>query len=113
MYVIARIRFDGGMLMLPSRTPYDIELLLESLDWYTARHHAVQLEIGGHHWRVVRGSGKDPEPCARCHRVRATLTFVNGAQVPLCAGCARNAIASRFSEWPPPETIPRRAAHGD
>src|SRR5436309_8554610 len=78
MHAIARIRFDGGMLMLPSRTPYEIELLLENLDWYTARHEAVQLEIDNHRWRVAHGSSDTVEECARCHRARATLTFVNG-----------------------------------
>ncbi len=114
MHAIARIRFAGGMLMLPSRTPYEVELLLENLDWYAARDHAVQLEIGGHHWRVVRGSADAPATCARCRRARATLTFVDGKEVPLCGGCARTAVGSRFTEWPLLEGAPRRAAaHGD
>src|SRR6266446_2248137 len=103
MHAIARIRFDGGMLMLPSRTPYEIELLLENLDWYTARHEAVQLEIDNHRWRVAHGSSDRVEECARCHRARATLTFVNGGRVPLCVACARVAVGSRFADWPRPE----------
>src|SRR5438309_4903520 len=110
MHAIARIRFDGGMLMLPSRTPYEIELLLENLDWYTARHEAVQLEIDNHRWRVAHGSSDMVEECARCHRARATLTFVNGSRVSLCVACARVAVGSRFAEWPRPEPA-RRAAY--
>ncbi len=110
MHAIARIRFDGGMLMLPSRTPYEIELLLENLDWYTARHEAVQLEIDNHRWRVAHESADATEDCARCHRARATLAFVNGNRVPLCAACARAAVGSRFADWPRPEPA-RRAAY--
>ena len=100
MQVIARIRYEGGLLMLPSRTPYDVETLLENLDWYTARHREVQLEIDRHHWRVVRGSAEDGA-CTQCRDARATLTFVNGTRVPLCPGCARAAVSSRFAHWPP------------
>jgi len=112
MNAIARIRFDGGMLMLPSRTPYEIETLLENLDWYTARHRAVQLEIDRHHWRVEHKAASDGDGCAQCHRGRPTLTFVNGARVSLCQSCARTAVGSRFAQWPRPEPS-RVGAHSD
>jgi hypothetical protein len=109
MQVIARIRFEGGLLMLPSRTPYDVETLLEHLDWYAGRHHDVQLEIDRHHWRVERGGAEDGE-CMQCRAARPALTFVNGRRVPLCSGCARSAVSSRFAHWPP-EAV-RRAHAG-
>jgi hypothetical protein len=98
------------MLMLPSRTPYDVELLIESLDWYAAREREVGLEIDHHHWRVhSRSEGN--ESCAQCQRGRATLTFVNGSRVPVCASCARAAVSARFAHWPRPD--PQRLANAD
>lgn len=97
-HAIARIRFDGGMLMLPSRTPYDIELLIENLDWYTARHPAVHLEMDRSRWQVVHEPAEKGKGCARCER-GAVLTFVSGIRVPLCASCARAAISTRFVDW--------------
>ncbi len=93
--------------MLPSRTPYDVETLLENLDWYTARERQVQLEIDRHRWQVVRGAADESE-CMQCRHARPTLTFVNGRRVPLCTGCARSAVSSRFAHWPPE---PVRRAH--
>jgi hypothetical protein len=100
MHVIARIRFQGGMLMLPSRTPYDVETLVENLDWYTARHRRVQLVIGHHRWWVEHGADEDAGPCRQCGRARPTLTFVNGSRVGVCAACVRAAVSSRFAYWP-------------
>jgi hypothetical protein len=109
MRIIARIRFAGGMLMLPSRTPYDIEILLENLEWYATRYGGVRLELDRHHWGVERGA-EDGEVCARCRRGRAELTFVNGTRVPVCRGCVRAGVASLFANWPEPAL--RRVAAG-
>jgi hypothetical protein len=100
MHAIARIHFGDGILMLPSGTPYEIETLLENLEWYTGRHRTVQLEIGNHHWRVEHGAPPDGKECARCSKARATLTFVNGSHMSVCPGCARAALGSRFASWP-------------
>lgn len=100
------------MLMLPSRTPYDVEILLENLDWYTAAHRAVQLEIDRHRWRVEHGSASRRDACARCRR-GATLTFVDGARVSLCTSCARAAVSSRFADWPRADPGSRRALAAD
>jgi hypothetical protein len=108
-HTIARIRFDGGMLMLPSRTPYDIELLIENLDWYTARYHAVQFEIDRSRWQVVHEPAEKGEGCARCER-GAVLTFVSGTRVPLCASCARAAMSTRFADWPRSDAYGRAIA---
>jgi len=109
---MTRIRFKGGMLMLPSRTPYEIETLLENLDWYAARHREVQLDIDQHHWRVESGTVPDGDGCAQCRHARATLTFVNGIRVPVCQSCARLAVGSGFAHWPRPQLSPI-AADGD
>lgn len=106
MRAIVRIRFEGGMLMLPSRTPYDVEILLENLECYAARYRGVDLEVDGRHWRVERGD-EHGDVCARCARARAALTFAQGARVSVCRGCARVAVSTRFAEWPEP---PRRFA---
>ena len=102
MNVIARIHFKGGMLMLPACTPYEIQVLLENLDWYATRYRGVQLEIDRHFWRVEPGL-KTSATCAKCQR-RGTLTFVNGACVVVCSYCARDAVGSRFADWQGPES---------
>ena len=110
MHAIARIQFEGGILMLPSHTPYEIETLLENLDWYTGRHRAVQLEIDSHRWRVEHGTAPDETECAQCRHARATLTFVNGSRISLCSGCARASLGSRFTLWPVSKPLLLRAA---
>jgi hypothetical protein len=100
MHAIARIHFEDGILMLPSRTPYEIETVLENLEWYTGRHRTVQLEIDSHHWRVEHGASPEEKECAQCGKARATLTFVNGNRVSVCPTCARAALGSRFACWP-------------
>jgi hypothetical protein len=109
---MTRIRFKDGMLMIPSRTPYDIEMVLENLDWYAAQHHEVELDVDRHHWRVESGTVPDGDGCAQCHHARATLTFVNRIRVPVCASCVRLAVASGFAHWPRPE-LSRIAEDGD
>jgi hypothetical protein len=112
MHAIARICFKGGMLMLPSRTPYEIETVLENLAWHTARDREVELNIDWHHWRVEYGTVPDGAGCARCCHARAALTFVNGIRVPVCRSCARLAVGSGFAHWPCPE-LSRISVHGD
>lgn len=103
MRAIARIRFKGGVLMLPSRTPYDLETVLENLEWYAARDRTVQLELDGHHWWVDHGGVPNDGGCGQCRGARAAFTFVNGIHVRVCRRCARAGLASRFAEWPRPE----------
>ena len=102
-HTIAYIRFTGGMLMLPSRTPYEIETLFETLTWYAMRYHAIQFELARHHWRVEHGTVPKGSGCAQCGGARAVLTFVNGIRVPVCARCARVGVGSAFAHWPHPE----------
>jgi hypothetical protein len=96
----ARIRFDGGLFMLPCQTPYELETVLDSLEWYASRQGQVQLEVDGHHWSVEHGA-EDEHVCAGCHRARATLTFVNGTRLAVCPACARATLSS------PPQRVPR------
>ncbi len=108
--MIARIHFEGGLLMLPSQTPYEIENVLESLEWYAGRQGNVGVEIDGQHWRVEQRVTAGSDQCRHCRNAPATLTFVHGRRVAVCEGCARAALGSRFASWPPPEPGRRRAA---
>src|SRR5437762_1936538 len=69
----ARIIYTGGMLMLPARTPYDFEQILDALDWYSAHHGGVRFQFDGHDWLVRRplqhgvSCGCGPlDVCRRC-----------------------------------------------
>jgi hypothetical protein len=97
----ARIRFDGGLFMLPCQTPYELETVLDSLGWYASRQGKVQLELDGHHWSVEQGADPENNLCAGCRSARATLTFVNGTRLAVCSACARATLSS------PPPRVPR------
>jgi hypothetical protein len=87
----ARVWFHGGSLLLPARTPYERELLLEHVDLSVRRHGRVRLELDERRWHVSRNSFEQSTPCTVCHEHRCGLTFAVGARR-LCLRCARAAV---------------------
>ena len=93
--MIARIRFDGGMLMLPAHTPYDCEELAATLDWYAGQYARVRLELDGGDWLVTRAPVRAKPACSGCSGAGAALIFGPGARTALCAACVRRVVGER------------------
>ena len=87
---VARIRFAGGGIMLPARSPYDRETLWSALRHALHRRGAVQLDLDGRHWRL---SWQQAGECAGCQREAPRYAINGGAGDPLCAAC----LAARLS----------------
>ena len=87
-------------MFLPSDSPYEIEILLDHVDWYAKRHGQVLLEIDRYEWIVRAPRDETPEACSVCHTRLTSLTFVNGSRVRLCTSCARKEVAAKAIRWP-------------
>jgi hypothetical protein len=87
---------DGGELILPGRTGYDVELLVEYTQWFAHRYGEVCLVLENRVWLVNALSGR-AATCIGCHQRRAELCFEGGAgEVWLCLHCAQDELlASR------------------
>lgn len=90
---VARINFPGGALFVPAKTPYDRELLFESLDLYARRHGTVRVEMDRRRSMTVRTTnGPEPRPdCSACGRGLDHLTYALGNRT-LCGNCARRDV---------------------
>lgn len=76
---IARVAYEGGILMLPSKSPYEREVLLETIDWYARQHGRVRLQWNEHEWLVRISARETIEPCSSCHDERPGLRFANNS----------------------------------
>lgn len=91
---VARIRHAAGGIILPSRTPYDRETVIDALRHALHRHGAVQLDLDGRHWRL---SAHEHGVCAACHRASPRYGIAGGrGHGPLCAAC----LGARLSLTP-------------
>jgi hypothetical protein len=75
---IARLSFNGGGLILPAKTLYDRELLVESVEATTKRYGRLVLEINGRHWTISMSDGLRPV-CVSCSQWPEDLAFPGGA----------------------------------
>jgi hypothetical protein len=87
--VVAHISFAGGGLLLPARTPYEQELLVEHVLERARRNGAVRVVVHGQTWQVnYKGEGLT-QGCVRCGR---GLQSTWGATAPggesYCVRCA-------------------------
>lgn len=87
---MAHISFEGGGLIVPARTPYERQLLIEHLEVATNRHGHVRLDINRQRWTVSVNGGAG-EPCTICARSPDHLTYRRDARS-LCRHCARSAL---------------------
>jgi hypothetical protein len=85
---VARISDTGGGVVMPARSPYDRELLLDCLRQRLHRNASVRLELDGRRWSVTLLAGQPLPDCARCQRA-ARLYGINDARAggPVCAAC--------------------------
>jgi hypothetical protein len=75
---IAHLSFRGGGLILPAHTPYERELLVESVEAATKRHGHLQLAVDGRHWTISTSNGLRPV-CDSCSQWPNDLTYPGGS----------------------------------
>ena len=83
---------DGGELILPAYTDYDVELLVEYAEWCAHRYGKVCLELASRIWLIDALSGRTAA-CTGCHERRALLCFNGGVgELWLCTRCAQEEL---------------------
>ena len=83
---------DGGELMLPGYSGYDVGLLVEYTQWSASRYGEVGLELANRVWLINALSGRTA-PCTGCHERRAGLCFNGGVgELWLCTHCAQEEL---------------------
>lgn len=84
---VAQISFVGGGMFLPSRTPYEREMVFEHAESCARRHGRAQLALNNLQFLV--SSGNDAaDICAECQQALRPVTFAKGSHR-LCRYCAR------------------------
>jgi hypothetical protein len=94
---LARIFSAGGTLLVPAETPYDRELLFESVEDSTRRYGTVRLELNRRDWRISLVNDSALR-CAACGRA-ADRVIYTAEDLRVCAGCARR-LATTTSAQP-------------
>ena len=98
----ARISDDDCIVLLPADTPYDVQALLDEVDWRATRHGPLRVELNHSVWRVEAG-GAEPTACAGCQRP-LRIRYVTTSQTALCAACAAHEFMPGRSRRIPPRT---------
>jgi hypothetical protein len=75
---IAHLSFKTGGLILPVRTPYERELMIEHVESATKRHGRVLLEVDRRHWEISTSNGL-LTTCAACSQWPDDLNYPGGA----------------------------------
>ena len=88
---VARIVSEGGALVAPAGSPYDLDLVFEYVTRLAMRYGAARLHLEPAEW-VVTDHHEDAGPrCTGCHRKHARLLYESGSHA-LCPRCARREI---------------------
>lgn len=88
---VARISHPNGGMILPAKSPYDLELVIEHVDLYAKRHGRVHLELNRRDWLVTMRNGELPGVCTACDQRLDSLTYANGVGR-LCGRCVRREL---------------------
>ena len=95
----ARIIYDGGMLMMPARTPYDLEEVFEALDWYSVHHTGVTFRLNGSDWRIGTVPHQPDAECG-CEASTGSRGAKPRSQRTLCRRCMREVVMGRRGTVP-------------
>jgi hypothetical protein len=101
---IARIQMDGGALLLPARTPYEREVVLDHVRHRLRLYGFVHLEMNGRRCKVEPVAPAAGARCASCTRRVGTLACRIAAQM-LCIDCALAPARSRGTERFSPQPL--------
>ena len=88
---IAHLSFRGGGLILPAQTPYERELLVESVEASTKRHGSILLELNGRRWSISISNGLR-FVCGACSDWPNGFSFPGGASGTLAVISSSRAV---------------------
>lgn len=83
---VVKLHFAGGVLLLPSRTPYEREVLFESIAFYARRHGGAELELRKLPQRVTAVRAAADDHCGSCGQRIFGIVFVL-AELRRCQRC--------------------------
>ena len=89
---IARISYRDGLLLLPAKTPYELEIMSEHVNYFVRREGKVQLRLNGRDWLVKMANGEVLGSCMHCREPLRKVSYAKRERV-LCASCARRESA--------------------
>jgi len=84
----AEIHYPGGGLILPLRSAYDWELMLETVGDCAARKGGLSLCMGKYEWRVGRAETASPETCSECQGPLRKVVYRRNRRR-LCSRCMK------------------------
>jgi hypothetical protein len=97
---IAHVSFAGGGMFVPARSPYDRQLLMESILTRARVKGQVQVLLDGQRWMVYGRVRTGAVCCAQCgFAVDSACYLVPRDGTPYCVSCA-------FVELAPPTQSP-------
>ncbi|MBI4516424.1 MAG: hypothetical protein HY699_11490 [Deltaproteobacteria bacterium] len=89
----AHITFKGGGLILPARTPYERELLVEYIEASVRRHGRLLLDVNRGQWTISKRQGLRTV-CASCSRWPGEFTYPGGMTGRLAVVSARAGVCT-------------------
>jgi hypothetical protein len=89
MKPIAWISFRGGGTIIPARSPYEREILIEHIDQCAKRYGSVRVELDRETWTIDCKHGVGI--CSTCHRSTDGVCYKCGS-VTLCTRCAQERL---------------------
>jgi hypothetical protein len=78
MNEIAHLFYRGGGLVLPAKTPYEREVLVECIEVTTKRHGNLRIEVDGRSW-TIRLSNGARSVCDSCSQWPNDLSYPGGS----------------------------------
>src|SRR5262245_57797934 len=85
---VARISFQGGCLLMPSKNSYDRELVFEQAEFYARRHGTATLEVSRRQMQISPANPAANHSCSACAERLDRLTFAVAGRE-FCSRCAR------------------------
>ena len=86
---IAHVSFAGGGTFLPTRTPYQRQMLVEHVLQCVRANGRVQVLVHDQRWMVYLRGGASTVCCSRCgHSLGSAVYSTGDATEAYCAECA-------------------------
>jgi len=84
---IAHVAYPGGGTVLPARSAYERQVLVEHVTHRARRSTVVRLELDGRRWSITAADSVDRSECAKClRRVSVSGTRPGDADA-YCVSC--------------------------
>ena len=88
----AKVSDKDCILLLPADTPYDIQALVDEVDWRATRRGPIRVELNRSVW-LVDATRAQSRACAVCKRP-IRIEYVTGSRSAVCGACAGSEFAA-------------------